>query len=381
MIRALNTGVGGLKQFQVALDVVGNNLANINTVGFKSARVDFADTLAQTMRAPTPDTATSSGASGIQVGNGASVATVRNSFTQGAVNQTGVRTDLAITGEGFFMVKDPTSGEIFATRAGDFREDSLGYLVTNSGLRVQGVADSVNDPTDVGDIRVDRGTYGAEKTIGSIDLTTNQVTSTAHGFTTGNQVNFATTGTLPAATPGISNALTYFVRKVDDNTVTLHLTAAGSAAGTDPIDFTSAGAGTHKFTPGASVAQWSVGADGKVNMLLTDGTQYTRGQILLQKFSNPNALLRQGSNLYSQLEAAGSLTTASYVSPNGILASAGTAQSQGLGRIEAGTLELSNVDMTREFATLITTQRAFQANARVITTSDEVLMEMMQLKR
>lgn len=381
MIRALNTGVGGLKQFQVALDVVGNNLANINTVGFKGARVDFSDTLAQTMRSPTPDTATGSGMSGIQVGNGAAVSTVRNSFTQGAVNQTGVRTDLAVTGEGFFMVKDPTSGEIFATRAGDFREDSNGYLVTNAGLRVQGIADSTNAPTIVGDIRTDRGSYGAEKTISTIDLTANTITSTAHGYITGKQVNFSTTGTMPAATPGISSALTYFVRKVDNDSITLHLTAAGAAAGTDAIDFTSAGDGSHKLTPGASVAQWNVGPDGKINMLLTDGTQYTRGQLLLQKFSNPNGLLRQGQNLYSQLESAGSLSTATYTSPNGILATAGTALSQGLGRIEAGTLELSNVDMTREFATLITTQRAFQANARVITTSDEVLMEMMQLKR
>lgn len=381
MIRALNTGVGGLKQFQVALDVVGNNLANINTVGFKSARVDFADTLAQTMRTPTPDTATGSGIAGIQVGNGASVATVRNSFVQGAVNQTGVRTDLAITGEGFFMVKDPTSGEVFATRAGDFREDSYGYLVTNGGLRVQGVADFVNAPTVVGDIRTDRGSYGAEKTIASIDLTSNVITSTAHGYVTGNQINFKTDGTMPAATPAISSGMAYFVRKLSDNTMTIHASSAGSASGADAIDFTGAGTGTHKLSPGASVSQWNIGPDGKVNMLLTDGTQYIRGQLLLQKFSNPNALLRQGQNLYAQLEAGGALSTANYTSANGILATASAAQSQGLGRIEAGTLELSNVDMTREFATLITTQRAFQANARVITTSDEVLMEMMQLKR
>ena len=118
MIRSLNTGVLGIKQFQTSLDAIGNNLANINTIGFKGARVDFSDTLAQTMRAPTPDTGTTSGQAGMQVGNGVTVSAIKNQFTQGAIKQTGVRTDMAITGEGFFMVKDATTNELFVTRAG-----------------------------------------------------------------------------------------------------------------------------------------------------------------------------------------------------------------------------------------------------------------------
>ena len=139
MIRSLNTGVLGIKQFQTSLDAIGNNLANINTIGFKGARVDFSDTLAQTLRAPTPDTATVSGTSGMQLGNGMQVSAIKNQFTQGAIKQTGVRTDMAVTGEGFFLVKDPTTSEMFATRAGDFREDKNGFLVTNDGHRVQGL--------------------------------------------------------------------------------------------------------------------------------------------------------------------------------------------------------------------------------------------------
>ena len=138
MIRALNTGVMGMRQFQTSLDVIGNNLANINTVAYKGARAAFADTLSQTMRAPTPDTATTSGTAGMQVGNGMQVSAIKNTFTQGAMKNTGVHTDLAINGKGFFLVKDPTTNELFATRAGDFREDKNGYLVTNDGYRVQG---------------------------------------------------------------------------------------------------------------------------------------------------------------------------------------------------------------------------------------------------
>jgi flagellar hook-basal body protein len=203
---------------------------------------------------------------------------------------------------------------------------------------------------------------------------------TGHGYTTGKQIQI-NGGTLPTATPPLSSGISYFVRRVDADTITLHTTAADAAAGSNPIKYSTQGIGPFELLPGASISSWNVGTDGKVNMLLTDGTQYVRGQVLLQKFTNPNALMRLGQNLYANLGSAGPLTSSVYTSSNSILSAAGTAQSQGLGRIEGGALELSNVDMAKEFATMITTQRAFQANARVITTSDEVLMEMMQLKR
>ena len=302
MIRALNTGVQGMRQFQTALDVIGNNLANINTVGFKGSRVDFADTLNQTLRAPTPDTTATSGVAGMQVGNGSAISTIKNSFSQGAVSQTGVPSDLAVTGDGFFLVKDPVSGEVFASRAGDFREDNQGNLVNNTGLRLQGISDMMgkvdaNSPTTVGDIKVDRGVYAVSSTISSLDTATDQITLAAgHGLVTGKQVNFATTGTLPVSVPALAAGMAYFAR-VSGNIVTLHTTAAGAAADSDKVNFTDVGTGTHSLAPGASVSSWSVGADGKVNMLLTDGSQYVRGQVLLQKFTNPNALMRQGQNL------------------------------------------------------------------------------------
>jgi flagellar hook protein FlgE len=475
MIRSLNTGVLGIKQFQTSLDAIGNNLANINTIGFKSARVDFSDTLAQTMRAPTPDTATTSGQAGMQVGNGVTVSAIKNQFTQGAIKQTGVRTDMAITGDGFFMVKDATTNELFVTRAGDFREDKNGFLVTNSGFRVQGLnkqapANTAAEKLEIGDLKLDVGKYTEDRSSVSLDTSTNILTRTAHAYSTGNQVKFSST--VPSVAGGNSSTSTvYFVAKVTDDTFSLHSTAADAASGANKVNFTTASptevtvssvtyasdymslasghgmatgdtfyvtggtmpggltdgkayfarissddiyfhttsadasAGTNTvdittggssfklykdagtvasltLTGGASITHYSMGADGKVNMLLTDGTQYARAQLLLQNFKNPQALLKQGANLYGNLSTAGPAgITADSAGATEILTNAKAPGSSGMGRIASGALELSNVDMAREFSNMIVTQRAFQANARVISTSDEILKEMMALKR
>jgi flagellar hook protein FlgE len=487
MIRSLNTGVQGVRQYQTSLDAIGNNLANINTVAYKSARIDFADTLNQTLRAPTPDTETGSGTSGMQVGNGLAISAIKNSFEQGAIKQTGVRTDLAVAGSGFFLVKDPTTNELFATRAGDFRLDKNSYLVTNGGFRVQGLnkqapAYTEAQKKEVGDLQFDVGKYmsdvtgisivtdavaqvdnvaiagaagntfsividditvgpttwnasnaqtatdiaaainangavnatvtastsgddvvitsdvagtaitttsssvggTATKTTPTANVVPDVLTKTAHGFSTGQQVKFATTKGVPTADPAITISTVMYVRVDPSDSAdkfTLHSTASDAAAGTNPIDFTAA-VGTFDLTGGASISSFNVGVDGKVNMLLTDGTQYARSQVRMQDFANKQNLMKQGANLYSNLATAGALgTTGTSASATEVLSGAESPGNSGLGRIESGALELSNVDMAKEFAKMITTQRAFQANARVITTSDEILQEMMQLKR
>ncbi len=475
MIRALNTGVLGMRQFQTSLDVIGNNLANINTVAYKGARVEFQDTLSQTLRAPTPDTATTSGAAGMQVGNGMAVSAIKNTFTQGAMKNTGVRTDMSVNGKGFFLVKDPTTNELFATRAGDFREDKNGYLVTNDGFRVQGKnklapAYTTAQQTEIGDLRLDVGQYTADRTGVSLDYSTNVLTKTAHGFSTGNQIKF------PSTLPAIANETNttdkvFFVNKVSDDTFTVHSTAAEAATGANAVNFTDAtitaktgfttdisndkitlashglttgntvyvkegtipggltagnsyfisvsgddihfhttsadatagankvdltSAGSSDFelyadsgtltsitvAGGASISQYNFGADGKVKMLLTDGTQYDRGQVLLQTFKNEQTLTKIGANRFDNLAAAGAYgITADSAGSAEILSNAQAPGEGGTGRLAAGSLELSNVDMADEFSRMITTQRAFQANARVISTADEILKEMMALKR
>jgi flagellar hook protein FlgE len=288
MLRSLTSAISGLQNFQQRLDVIGNNIANVSTTAFKSARVGFADAFNQTLRSSSAGTAGSAGTSAMQIGLGTSIQTINNLFTQGALARTAITTDLAVAGNGFFVVRDPVNGETFVTRAGDFRVDENGYLVSNTGLRVQGYSDAAL--TTIGDIRID---------------------------------------------------------------------ATGMPATSDP---------------NATVVSFAIDREGKVNVNLSDSSQFVRGQILLQNFSDPQGLTKEGNNLYSSLGAAGPLGGAASPTP----APPGT---NGLGQIESGALELSNVDLANEFTALITTQRGYQANARVITTSDEILQELVNLKR
>jgi len=266
------------------MDVIGNNIANVNTAAFKSARVDFSDTFSQTLRKPGAGEGQSAA---LQVGSGVGTDAIRDVYSQGAMSRTGVLTDLAIGGEGYFQVRDTTTDRDFLTRNGAFRIDESGFLVTNSGHRLQGFNTPALDT--LGDLR--------------IDLT-------------------------------------------------------GMPATSDPA---------------SNMVSWSISNDGKIGINLSDGTSFVRGQVLLQNVRNPAALVKEGNSLYSGFGGAGPLGGATPTP-----AAAGT---NGLGKIEAGTLELSNVDLANEFSSMITAQRAFQATARVISTSDEMLQELVNLKR
>jgi flagellar hook protein FlgE len=283
MLRSLISAISGLQNFQERMDVIGNNISNVNTTGFKAARTDFADSFSQTLRSSSAGNGANSGSASMQVGSGVTTSAIRNLYTQGAVARTGIPTDLAVAGEGYFLVRDTINNQQFVTRSGDFRVDESGFLITNSGQRVQGYNDSAL--TALGDIRID---------------------------------------------------------------------AAGMPDTSDPA---------------ASLVSFAINGEGKLNVNLSDGTQFVRGQILLQQFRDPQGLVKEGNNLYSGIAAAGPL------------ANPGTAGTSGLGKIEAGALELSNVDLAGEFSSLITAQRAFQANARIVTTSDEMLQELVNLKR
>jgi flagellar hook protein FlgE len=273
MLRSLDSGVSAMEQFQQRMDVISNNVANVNTTGFKEARVAFSDALSQTLQGPGPG-------GSIQVGTGLGTNTITNQFIQGAITHTGAPTDLAISGNGFFEVRDSVGGASYVTRAGDFHLDVNGYLVTSSGMRVQGYSDT--GLSTIGDVKIDN-----------------------------------------TGAPGGSTS---------------------------------------------ALASYTFSSDGQVLVQLQDGTQFTRGQILLQSLRSPESLLKEGNNLFSGMAAAG---------PVGTLSAAGT---NGLGRIMTSSLEMSNVDLADEFSDLITTQRAFQASARIITTSDEILQELVNLK-
>src|SRR5580765_87325 len=153
MLRSLSTGVTGIQQFQEEMDVISNNIANVNTPGYKSARVDFADAFSQTLRGSSGASGTAGATPAIQVGSGVTPSGINNNFSQGSLSSTGYQTDLAINGEGFFTVKDPVTNAQYVTRAGDFKLDSNGYLTTNAGLRVQGFTDGTL--ATIGDIKID----------------------------------------------------------------------------------------------------------------------------------------------------------------------------------------------------------------------------------
>jgi flagellar hook protein FlgE len=273
MLLSLDSGVSALEQFQQQLDVISNNIANVNTVGFKAAQVSFADTLSETLG--------SNAAGSMQLGTGVTTSGIVNNFAPGSVTATGVQSDLAINGNGFFLVKDPVSGNTYATQDGEFTVDSNGYLVNSAGMRLQGYTDP--------------------------------------GLTTAGDVQINNTG----APNGDTSAM----------------------------------------------QSYTIGSDGTVSVLLSDGTTFTRGQVLIQNFSDPNQLLKAGGNLYSGLPLAGPL--AAPVAPG----------SNGLGQLESGSLEMSNVDLAQELTGLITTQRAYEANSKVITTSDDILQTLINLKQ
>lgn len=269
MLTSLNSGISALDQFQQKLDVIGNNIANVDTVGFKSANVNFEDTLSQTLG--------SNSSGSMQVGTGVSTASITNEFSQGSLASTALQSDLAINGNGFFMVKNPATGAVYATRDGNFNVDANGYMTTSGGMRLQGYSDA------------------GLSTMGDI--------------------------------------------KIDNN------------GGTSPVQ-------SYKFS-----------SDGKLAVLLADGTSFTRGQVLLQNFNSPSQLVKAGNNLYSNLTAAGPLAAAAAPDTNG------------LGNLSPGSLETSNVNLAKQLTSLITAQRGYEANAKVITTSDQILQTMVNLVR
>ena len=139
LIGTLTSGVSALRTFSKGLEVIGNNIANINTTGYKSSQATFADSFSNTLRASAPSSGTTSSQSAIQVGTGVQLSSIQTNYSQGSLNSTGNVTDLGISGKGFFIVQNATSGMQYATRDGQFRPDDNGFLITTGGLRLQGM--------------------------------------------------------------------------------------------------------------------------------------------------------------------------------------------------------------------------------------------------
>jgi len=519
MMRSMFSGVSGLRNHQIRMDVIGNNIANVNTIGFKGSRVNFQDILSQTMQGAAAPQGNRGGTNPMQVGLGMAVASIDTVFTDGSTQNTGKQTDLALQGQGFFIVNDGSKS--YYTRAGNFDFDTAGnYIVPSTGLKVQGWnannAGTINTNAPTGNIQIPIGISMAasptanttySKNLNSAETEPVQTSTTVYDSlgqahiidikyfkptadvnVTGAVLDDAAAGnshtetfsvvdnngntrnlsviinTTTSGTPGPADwtidvqesgaSLTGFPKAgqlladfdagfaVDDGgTLTMNLAYPGVTSGTyntgtedivttpnawnwsastnDSTVVIAAGgssnamtfSGTGQYTTGngsltlnftngannnqvivadmsgmtqyasestvagtsdgyASGALQTVTIDtsGIVSGVFSNGRNQALAQVALANFNNASGLMKAAQNTYEQ-------------SNNSGVAQVGAANTGGLAKIAPGTLEMSNVDLSQEFTNMIVTQRGFQANSKIITTSDEMLQDLVNLKR
>ena len=420
MLRSMFAAISGLRNHQTMMDVVGNNIANINTTGFKSSQAVFSEVLSQTIRGAGAATVNNGGSNPTQIGLGSRVAAITSSFSQGALQRTDRSTDFAIQGDGFFAVNQ--GGQSLYTRAGSFSVDALGRLVTQDGGLVQGWQASngsvaTTGPTGpitipVGDLippqRTSALTIGGNlpsdaavgtSVVAAADVydgsgaVTNlrlEYTKTATNTwslgaryvdpagalqppTTGAAQNIATLTFDPNSgkltSPTTETLAGGFLPSFPTQSIALNFGNSASATSLSQYSKLSSVAVVDQDGQGAgTLSGFTVSQDGLLVGSYTNGRTRPIGQLSLVNFANPEGLQKsQGSSYYTSTVNSG-------------LPQVGTPSSGGRGTISGGALEMSNVDLSQEFTNLIVAQRGFQANSRVVTTSDEMLQEVVNLK-
>ncbi len=415
MIASLYAGISGLSANATAMTVIGDNIANVNTTAFKSNRSHFANILSTSLGGQS-----STG----NVGRGVEFWGVNAQWTQGSIENSSSATDLAINGKGFFIVQDG-SGSNFYSRAGNFQFDKNGYLVNPDGMRLQGYqvdsggnigsissiyipGERISAPSPTTEFNFDinlsaqaevAGTYTTSQTVydslgnpipvtftftktdvdtwsveGSIPTTTGG-TSPVNFIAAGTDsfdITFDADGRMEAPADDIDVILTL------DNGATTPLTmtwdmyddATGTSLG-DVTGFASASGTTFQYQdgyPAGTLRSIAVSEEGIVTATYSNGEMTPMFQLALADFPSYDGLTKMGRNLYAESLASGQPLP-------------GTAGTGRLGNISPSSLEMSNVDLAEEFVKMITTQRAFQANSRVITSSDEILQELINIKR
>ncbi len=417
MMRALFAGVTGLRNHQTMMDVIGNNIANVNTVAFKSSRVTFEEAFVQLMQgAGRPASGQGGGTNPIQIGTGIHIGSTDQLFTQGSLETTGQPLDLAIQGNGMFIVH--AGQQNVYTRAGNFTLDANGNLVMPStGYIVQGIlADaqgSFASTSAVGDIQLQLGSKAPAQATANVGLSGNLDASAKVGddhsmavtvydkLGTPHQLKLDFVNTAPGQWSWTATSDTATVTPAGGGTVTfnndgslktftypgggagLTLTPAGAAAPfTIQIDpgtvngvnglagFSNPSTAVVKSQDGytaGDLESLTVDNHGVITGVFTNGVTRSLAQIALASFDNPSGLVDAGSNVYRE-------------SANSGLAVAGFAGGTNTSTITPGALESSNVDISQEFTNMIITERGFQANARVITTADEMLNELVNIR-
>lgn len=412
------SGLSGLSAQATAMQVIGDNIANVHTTGFKGSTVHFADVLGVALTGVS---------GGNQTGAGTEVTSVDMNFIQGSLDTTNLSTDLAINGRGFFTVKDASSEEVFFTRAGHFNFDNEGYFVNSLGYRVQGYLYDDSGASlfeNLADIWVNKNGMIEPQVTSEIAMVLNLDAAEAiktwdenHPYATS---NFATSLSIFDSL-GQSHPIQIFFTKsaggtwdwyalidgseldggtagelVEFGTGTLQFDSSGKLTTSMPLTFHSGGltfangcpsstceidfTGTTQFgslsavqivnqdgyTAG-TISQVNIDEEGNMVAYYTNGKRQKIARLVIADFPNLNGLSRQGSNLYQATTTSGDPI---YNKP-GV---------GGMGTIFASMLEESNVDIAAELIKMIITQRGYQANIKVISTTDEMLAQLMNIR-
>ncbi len=416
MMRSMYAGVSGLGAHQTKMDVIGNNISNVNTTGFKSSRATFKSMMSQLMSASKAPQDDRGGVNPMQVGLGVSVGSIDADMEQGNLQSTGMGTDLAIQGNGFFVVND--GQQDFYTRAGALSLDengnltnaSNGYIMQGWGADSEGNIDT--DATEPGNIKVPIGDSMTGKATEEVSFGGN-LDARVPDYTDENDTpDSKQTSTIDVFDSlGDKHTLTIDFKKMDsannewdwdvqgtnwdgngsisfeddgsfnsasiDTAITL--TPGGGAEDNQEIDvdfsnmtqsaanYTVDGLSADGFEMG-SLETFNINSAGVVQGTYSNGRTQDLAQLSVASFSNPSGLKRTGDTLFTTTKNSGSART-------------GTPASGDRGEIAAGSLEMSNVDLAEQFTEMITTQRGFQANSKTITTTDQMLQELVNLKR
>lgn len=433
MLRSLYSGISGLHAHQQMMDVTGNNIANVNTVGYKASVVEFQDTLSQMLGAAGAPQNGQGGTNPAQVGLGVKNGGISANFAQGSQQTTGRSGDMMIQGDGFFITRQ--GGEMLYTRAGQFTFDANGLLVNSVGQPVQGWTAKngiVNPAGKPDDIRMPLGSTIPPAATTKVTLKGNLSSDDIPDVNNPTNSGSGTYTPPPAPTGGpgyettipvkvydpqgaTHTVLAKFHREANDNTnnksdwkvdliaedgteigtpVDLHFENGVSTDGAGtPVKSFTIGAGTSTYTfdatdltsySGLSDARvfdtdgqasgaltsvsYSVSDTGQIIGVYSNGLKETLGQVAMATFKNVDGLEKVGDSGFRSTINSG-------------YAQVGTPGSAGMGSVVSGALEMSNVDLAQEFTNLIVAQRGFQANSRVITTSDEILQDLVAMKR
>ena len=383
--RSLGAAASGIETMQTELDVIGNNIANSETVGFKSGTAEFQNLLSDVLTPAGAAGANSGSIDPSAVGAGDAVAGIYTNFSEGAISQTGIATDVAITGNGFLVVD--SNGPTGYTRDGQLQLDTSGRLTEPNGGLVLGwlpgqatsaapgplsiIAGSTEPPSQTKNITVggnldSASTQPVTVTTSIFDSLGTSVPVTLT-FTPNGAGSWSLQGTVAGAASPLWAAPQTVTFGNDGQMATLNGAAVGSQNALTQFanSSTAAVSGQDGYASGV-LQSYGIGADGTITGTYSNGESQSLGTIALAQFANPNGLIDTGGTFFQPSAASGEPRL-------------GTPGEGGLGTLEGGAVEGSNVDLAAELTNLIEAQTAYQANTKVVNSSSEALASLIQM--